>query len=221
MLFSGLEPHNAVRAREIRVEDGCTHFVATCAGEEIPVTLPAIGLHHVRNALAALACAHTLGVPPADAAAALRTYAGVTHRQETLRFPQMGITVIDDSYNASPDSMRAAITALAMTPCDGRKVAVLGDMWELGEESPAYHREVGETLGKSDADILVTVGELSRHTAEGALSVNPSLPVVATADWQEAFAWLEENRREGDLILLKASNGMRLFEIAECWKKRR
>ena len=131
----------------------------------------------------------------------------------------MGITVIDDSYNASPDSMRAAITALQMTQTQGRKVAVLADMFELGTETLRHHYGVGQVLGASDADLLLTVGPLAVEIAKGAAEKNPELQIVSVEDRFQAAQWLEENYRQGDLILFKGSNGMKLFEIVEKWKQ--
>lgn len=220
-VYYGLEEGSNYRACEIHAGEKGTAFTLVCEKGRVPVELGLTGLHHVRNALAALAAADLLGVDLEAAARALGEFAGVAHRQEKIEFPQMGLTVIDDSYNASPDSMRAAIDTLRMTEAAGRKVAVLADMWELGSETRRYHREVGEYLGKTDVSVLVTVGELAREIAAGALSVKQELTWVGLADYLEAGSWLDDHREEGDLILLKGSNGMKLFEITEQWKKRR
>lgn len=218
-VYYGLHEDNDYRGSEIQVKDGRTEFILRYPGGELTVTLPVIGIHHVRNGLAALACAHILGISMEAAAGALSHFGGVAHRQERIEFPALGITVIDDSYNASPDSMRAAITTLQMTERKGRKLAVLADMWELGPETRRYHYEVGQMLGASDAQVLVTVGELAREIARGAQEKNPELQAVSFMDRFEAAKWLEENREAGDLILFKGSNGMKLFEIVEQWRK--
>ncbi len=218
-VYYGLEPHNDYRAEEIRVENGRTQFTMHCAKGAYPVALPVIGMHHVQNALAALACADVLGMSLEDAAAALLHFGGVAHRQEWIDLPAMGISVIDDSYNASPDSMRAAITALKMTETQGRKIAVLADMWELGPETLRHHYDVGQAVGASDARILVTVGPLSVEIAKGAAQRNPDLQIVSVEDRFQAAQWLEAHYQAGDLILFKGSNGMKLFEIIEKWKQ--
>ena len=217
-LYYGLKSHNDYRAENIRVEEGKTLFTFCCAKGQYPVALPVIGMHHVQNALAALACADALGMSLTDAASALIGFGGVAHRQEWITLPAMGITVIDDSYNASPDSMRAAITALQMTPAQGRKVAVLADMFELGPETLRHHYDVGQTVGSCDADILVTVGPLAVEMAKGAAEKNAALQIISVEDRFQAAQWLEENYQAGDLILFKGSNGMKLFEIVEKWK---
>lgn len=218
-VYYGLEAGNEYRAGNVEVRNGETCFDLLCHGETVPVALPVIGIHHVRNALAALACADVLGIPLSEAAGALADFSGVAHRQEILKFAPWGITVIDDSYNASPDSMRAALTTLQLMETEGRKIAVLADMWELGPETGKYHFQVGQAAGETDLDVLLTVGELAKEIRAGALAANPKLQVLSYEDRAEAAKWLEENRREGDLILLKGSNGMKLFEIVEEWKK--
>ncbi len=220
-VYYGLEEGNDYRAQEIRAGAKGTAFTLVCAKGRVPVELRLTGLHHVKNALAALAVADLLGVDLQAAARSLGEFAGVVHRQEKIEFPLMGVTVIDDSYNASPDSMRAAIDALRMTETRGRKVAVLADMWELGPQTRRYHYEVGEYLGSTDVSVLVTVGKLAREIGAGALAVKPTLSWTALSDYREAAQWLDEHRSEGDLILLKGSNGMKLFEITQQWKKRR
>jgi UDP-N-acetylmuramoyl-tripeptide--D-alanyl-D-alanine ligase len=92
-------------------------------------------------------------------------------------------------------------------------------MFELGPNTKAYHFQVGEKAGRMAPDLLITVGELAREIRAGALSVNPDLPVMSFADRFQMGEWLEKNRKPGDLILFKGSNGMKLFEIVENWKK--
>lgn len=216
--YFGLGAQNDYRAKEVRAEAGRTLFTLCYPGGKEEVSLPAVGLHHVRNALAALSCADLLGVSVKAAAAALAKHQGVAHRQEWIRLPELGISVIDDSYNASPDSMRAAFTALQMAGHDGRKLAVLADMWELGPQTSRFHYEVGQALGATDVSVLITVGELAREIARGAKEVKPGLEVHSFDDRFAAGRFLEGKRQPGDLILFKGSNGMRLFDIVEGWK---
>ncbi len=220
----GLEPHNDIRAEDIRTESEDPYgqaqesFTAVLPdGERVPVKIPVTGEHYVRNALAALACAWVLDVPVRDAALALSAYRNVSHRQERLSFPDRGITVIDDSYNASPDSMKASISAFMQMPARGKHIAVLADMWELGSETSRYHREVGRFAGSSGIDVLLTVGKLAEDIAKGAREAAPGLTVESAADQDEARIWLEDNCSDGDMILLKGSNGMRLYDITAAW----
>jgi UDP-N-acetylmuramoyl-tripeptide--D-alanyl-D-alanine ligase len=124
------------------------------------VRLQVPGLHNVRNALAAAACTYVLGIAPTDVSAGLARYAGTKGRLR--RIPaRAGATLIDDTYNANPDSVKAAIAVLAAA--SGKRVLVLGDMGELGEEGPALHRETGEQARRVAIDHLLTLGELSEH----------------------------------------------------------
>jgi UDP-N-acetylmuramoyl-tripeptide--D-alanyl-D-alanine ligase len=135
--------------------------VRTPAGEA-RATLAIPGLHNVRNALAAAACAHAAGVPPETIGrglAAFRPYAGRTQAKRTTH----GATLIDDSYNANPDSVRAAIDVLA--GCPRPTVLVLGDMGEVGDAGPAYHREVGAYARERGIGALYALGEASREAA--------------------------------------------------------
>jgi UDP-N-acetylmuramoyl-tripeptide--D-alanyl-D-alanine ligase len=121
------------------------------------------GLHNVRNALAAAAVAYALDITPDKAAAGLASYSGTKgrlQRKTALR----GAILIDDTYNANPDSVRAAIAVLAAAP--GKRVLVLGDMGELGDQGPAMHAEVGEQARHADIDYLLTLGELSEAAAQ-------------------------------------------------------
>jgi UDP-N-acetylmuramoyl-tripeptide--D-alanyl-D-alanine ligase len=217
--YYGLQEENDYRAVKIEGKEGKTCFQLIYHGGTVPVVLPVIGLHHVRNALAALACADVMGLSVEIAAKALSGFSGVAHRQEILTLDSLGITVVDDSYNASPESMEAALTTLKLMEAKGRKIAVLADMFELGPNTKAYHFQVGEKAGRMAPDLLITVGELAREIRAGALSVNPDLPVMSFADRFQMGEWLEKNRKPGDLILFKGSNGMKLFEIVENWKK--
>lgn len=219
-LYYGTGKQNDYRAEQVRVEGGRTFFTLLYEGGETEVALPVVGLHHVKNALAALACADLLGVPMEKAAEALAHFAGVAHRQERVFLPSQEISVIDDSYNASPDSMRAAFTTFAMTENAGRKLAVLADMWELGPQTEQHHYEVGQALGATDVSVLITVGTLAKKIAQGAKEVKPDLLVHSFDDRFEAERFLTKNRQPGDLILFKGSNGMKLFEIVEEWRRR-
>jgi len=129
---------------------------------EYVVRLQVPGLHNVRNALAAAACAHAVGIAPAEIAAGLGRYTGTKGRLQHLT-ARGGATLIDDTYNANPDSVKAAIAVLAAAP--GKRVLVLGDMGELGQEGAALHAETGEQARRAGIDQLLTLGELSEAAA--------------------------------------------------------
>jgi UDP-N-acetylmuramoyl-tripeptide--D-alanyl-D-alanine ligase len=174
------------------------------AGVEITLEPAFRQQHNLRNLLAAVAVARTLGVTP---------HGSVEVRFSELRGDRLaigdGVVLINDCYNANPMSMRAAIDDLAETAL-ARRVAVLGDMLELGPEAARFHRELGEHAGARGVDVLVTVGPLGAEIA-GAFA-GEAHPV---ADAPAAAALLEGLLREGDTVLVKGSRGVGLERVAE------
>jgi UDP-N-acetylmuramoyl-tripeptide--D-alanyl-D-alanine ligase len=130
---------------------------------EAQATLAIPGLHNVRNALAAAACAHAAGIEPAVIAAGLSAFRPYTGRLQ-VKQARGGLTVIDDSYNANPDSVRAAIDVLAA--CPGPTVLVLGDMGEVGPQGPAFHREIGAYARSRGITRLLALGDAAAHAVE-------------------------------------------------------
>ncbi|CAA9307137.1 MAG: UDP-N-acetylmuramoyl-tripeptide--D-alanyl-D-alanine ligase [uncultured Chloroflexi bacterium] len=178
-------------------------------GDRWPVLLPLVGRHFVSCALAAAAAAFEEGCTGEQVAAGLgRPLSG--RRLEPLALPS-GVTLLDDTYNASPAAMRAALDVLAET--HGRRIAVLGDMFEMGAAGPRLHREVGEYVPQR-ADLLVAVGELSRHLAAAALDGGVETGAAVWLETPEAAAeWLAARLRPGDFVLVKGSRGMRMDRI--------
>src|SRR5204863_4325754 len=131
---------------------------------EAPATLAIPGLHNVRNALAAAACAHAAGIDIRSIAAGLTAFRPYTGRLQ-VKQAKSGITVIDDSYNANPDSVRAAIDVLAS--CPAPTALVLGDMGEVGPRGPEFHREIGAYARAKGVSRLLALGEASAHAVEG------------------------------------------------------
>ena len=211
--FYGMSPDCDYRAEDIRNGDGHVSFTF-CAGELcIPVVLGTMGEHNVRNALVALGVAHQMGVDLEAAAEKLREF----HGQRLKFVPCDRCTVIDDTYNASPDSMRASIHVLSsMENVKGRRVAALSDMLELGEDEKEYHYEVGKYIASQNIDELVVFGELSRELLRGAADGKPgALRLTQVEDRDAMTAYLLETLQPEDVVLLKASNGMKLSEVAK------
>ena len=203
----GLGPTCDWRAYGLNEADKGTFF--TClspAGEKTEVFVPAAGEHNVRNALAAMAVARYLGVPAEDAVRAISAYKAPAMRQQVVEAG--GLLIIDDSYNASPDSMRSAIDVLATRPVTGKRAAVLADMLELGDFSQQGHYEVGSYARERGVELLVAVGPLAKGIAAG---YGPEAHLFATNE--EATAFLQETLRPGDAVLVKGSRGMRTDEI--------
>ncbi|NUU25573.1 MAG: UDP-N-acetylmuramoyl-tripeptide--D-alanyl-D-alanine ligase, partial [Streptomycetaceae bacterium] len=171
------------------------------------ISLPLIGAHQALNASAAVAAALAAGVPLAPSTAALASATLSPWRLESRGLAR-GATLLNDSYNANPDSTRAALDALAAIE-GGRRIAVLGAMLELGDDaSEAEHRGVG-MYAAARADVVAAVGEVARPIADGA-----GEGALVFADNDTAVHWLRDHLTAGDVVLVKASRGARLDEVA-------
>ena len=187
--------------------DGTSFDFVIKGGETYPVRLSVLGDHNVKNALAALGICHQSGVDVEAAAAALTSFHG--QRQKIVKYN--GYTLIEDAYNASPDSMKAALKVLASM--EGRKIAVLADMLELGAKEKEYHEEVGRYLGETGIDELYCVGPLSECIMAGVEETNPACTMQHFANNDDMAAFLEGHLTAGDNVLIKGSNGMKLSEV--------
>lgn len=210
-VFYGTAPWCDFRAEGITVQKETTAFrCITPRGESVNVTLPVLGMHHVLDALAGVAVAERLGVPLDMAAAALMDYRPLAMRQQIYHVSE--ITVIDDSYNSSPDATKSSMSVLSMFQA-GRRVAVLADMLELGDYSQQAHFEVGVCAAENGVDILLTVGPEAKAVAEGARSVRPEIHCGVFDNNQQAVAELKSILSPGDTVLVKGSRGMHTDEI--------
>ena len=208
-VFYGQGSENAYRAENVRVEGGLTRFTAVTPRETLEMTLAIPGLHNVMNALAALAAADACGVDRKAAAEALAGFQGFARRLQILK--KGDYTYVDDTYNASPDSMKAALQVLSTTETAGKRIAVLADMLELGPDSPKFHYEVGVYGTTQKVDHVFLIGELAANI--GRAYDEKQIPVTYCADNQDAIARVDAYRSAGDVILLKGSNGMHLGEV--------
>ena len=185
--------------------------------ESAPVTLRLVGEHHVSNALAAAAVALQVGVSVADVAARLSAADALSpHRMHVVDRAD-GVTVIDDSYNANPDSVRAALKSLAtIAGRDRRSVAVLGEMLELGPGGRAAHESIGLMIVRLNIALTVVVGAGAHAIADGAVREGSWGDEVAFADDIEAAQeYLETELRPGDVVLVKASYGAGLWRLGD------
>ena len=185
------------------------HMITPAMDREVKV--PALGAHMIYPCLIAAAVGEHLGLTPDEVEEGLMRFVPTRMRMNVLR-TKSGVTILDDTYNANPQSMRAAISVLA----DGNsewKIAVLGDMFELGSFAAPLHTSVGEYLGKVGINCLVAVGELAKYIAEGARESGVS-HVYHCADKREAKKLLPEVVKPGCTVLVKASRGMVMEEIS-------
>lgn len=217
VLTFGLGSDADVRASEVRSRgvEG-TEFVITAPWGQRQVRSGTPGRHLVPHALAAAAVAHRFGLPLDEVAAGLASGSRAEHRMAILEAVS-GATLIDDTYNASPVSVRGALEFLAETPVatGRRRLAVLGDMLELGPDEERLHREVGEMVARQ-VDGLLAVGERARWIAEGARSGGLSR-VVTADDLDQALLVLDRELAPGvgDLLLVKGSRGIELDRLVD------
>ena len=192
---------------------GRYRFAVSTKEGVIEVKMPVLGYHNVYNALAAAAAAVGMGVELGDIRSGLEEFSPPSMRMQLMRY-KAGYAVLDDTYNASPASMFAALKTLQALTGYERKIAVLGDMLELGDYAAKAHRDVGSAVVANEIEMLVTVGALGEEIAQGAR--NAGLPVDSIqsyADCVEAGGKLRSQVGRGDVILVKGSRAMKMEEI--------
>ncbi len=204
-IFYGLGSENDVKAENIQsLGVGGSSFTAVYKTGRYPLTVRVPGVHQVQNALAAVAIGLEFGMSPSRIRDGLENAVMSPMRLEIRR--KGGLTLINDAYNASPKSMQAALDLLATTQGD-RRIAVLGDMLEMGSYGPQAHREVGKYASEK-ADLLVAVGELGIEIVRGWNETGTSKRASWFAGKEEAQEHLKNLLRRGDVCLVKASRGM-------------
>lgn len=214
VIFFGLEPGADIRAENIRPEGGGSAFDAVIGGERYKYILPVPGRHNVINALAAVGVGMEMGLTYGAIARGLASVVLTGMRLEVINAG--GIKIINDSYNASPASTRAALQTLVDLAGAGRRIAVLGNMLELGPRALEGHREVGETAAGLKLDFLVTVGDLAASVRDGAVGAGlPPERAVHCGDNGGAMEILEQLLAPGDSVLVKGSRGMKMEQIVQ------
>lgn len=211
-IYYGTGENSDYRAEDIRIEEGYPAFTAVYQEERIPVRLQVMGRHNVLNAMVSLAVARECGIPMEEAAEKLGQFTGFQNRQQIYHKDQ--ITVIDDTYNASPVSMKAGLEVLGSMTGGKRKIAVLADMKELGPESPSFHYEIGTYIAKHPVDEVVVLGELAKEIARAVREQAPDIAVMEFMEREELAEWLKAELHAGDMVLFKGSNSMQLGKVA-------
>lgn len=214
----GIESPADVTASEIRFENfGNTRFILTTPRGDAAVEFPLNGRHNIMNALAAASVGHVFGMEPAAIATSLGDVAPPPQRGEILRFAK-GFTVINDSYNSNP----TALVSMVQTLVDGsaraaRRIVVAGEMLELGENAHAIHRQTGETIASLGIDRLIGVRGLAEDLVRGAETVGSSdgFSVEFAPDSDSAAEMVASEIREGDVVLVKGSRGVRTEKVVE------
>ena len=209
ILTFGINKKADIQGSNVLIQNHRTTFEVESGNFSREFSIPMVGIHNVYDALAAIAVGFALNISAERIAEGLQNLSPTKMRLEIIE--RHGFRIINDTYNASPLSMRAAIETTAEIS-RSRKVAVLGDMLELGKIAPNAHRQIGECLGANDFEIVITCGELADYIAEGARGAG--VPFVATTkSHEEALEILKSVLDVGDTILVKGSRGMRMERI--------
>ena len=214
-LCFALEPQQdaVVYAQSMQWLDDHWQVQAHTPAGDVAFDLQVAGRHNVKNALAAVACALAAGVEPQHIAAGLSAFAPVQGRSRAMRMVWQGkpISLVDDSYNANPDSVRAAIDLLRELPAP--RVLVLGDMGEVGEQGVTFHQEVGQYAASQGIEHLLTLGALARHSA----SQHPAAAHAGDAaqDWAQAWQALQQLLPVAGSVLVKGSRFMGMDRIVQ------
>lgn len=212
-IYYGTGENCDYRAEDVHPEEGFPAFTAVFDKERVPVRLSVMGTHNVLNAMAALAVASQSGIPMEKAAKRLSEFTGFKNRQQI--YHRGNLTIIDDTYNASPVSMKAGLEVLNSISKAKRRIAVLADMKELGEDAPLFHYEIGEYIAEHPVDQVAVLGELAREIARAVREKAPGIKVEEFMEQGPLTAYLKEELKDGDCVLFKGSNTMRLGQVAE------
>lgn len=200
------------RAENIRVAGMNTIFTLINKNKTEEIEIPTLGEHNVKNALAAFAVARSCGLSADEIKAGLSTYKNAPMRQQIYKLDTC--TLIDDSYNASPDAMRVSLDVLKSIEAS-KRIAVLANMLELGDYAESEHFSVGEHLGEIGIDCVICIGSLAENIARGAKTKNPHVVAECFADNKSALAYLKTQMTDGCAILVKGSRSMHTEEISQ------
>ena len=213
----GTQPAADVRAENIQPKGAeGSEFDVVIRGVREHAALPLVGAHNVLNALAAVAVGVERGLKPAEAVGALATLAPADKRGQVLRVGN--ITVINDCYNSNPAALNAMVDAVAAMPAQ-RRIVVAGEMLELGPAGEEMHRATGKHVAEKEIDVLLGIRGLAQAMVDGARQAGTRAEFMASPE--EAGKWLAREARDGDIVLLKASRGVKLEKALETWKARR
>lgn len=207
----GANQDNDLFPSHTRMDAAGTHF-SIDRFEGVSFYIPLLGFHNVVNALAAIAVGIHFGIPAAKIAQGLRTSTMTSMRIELLKAPS-GLTILNDAYNASPTSMKAALSLLDELEGYNRKIVVLGDMLELGEQEEQFHREIGRMLNPQTIERVYVYGSLAHHIAEEASKHYPAGRVQSFDDKNRLAQAIASYVAPDDVVLVKGSRGMKLEQV--------
>ena len=218
LLLYGNTEAATIRASDIMATPEETHFDLIFPGETVPVRMNIPGAFMVSNALAAAAVGYHLDIDPRQVKTALETVVPVQGRMNILTTGNR-LNIMDDTYNANPGSMAAAFNTLKTLRRERRGIAVLGDMFELGEHAPALHRQVGALAAQSGIDLLFATGEHAGSVAQGARAAGLSSERIYTGTKEQIAQAVIERLRPLDWVLIKGSRGMAMEHVVASIRK--
>lgn len=206
------------RAENIHIEDGKNCFTLVYPEGREDIVIQQLGLHNVQNALVAMAVAKHFGIEPSVSKKGLESYAGVAMRQQ-INHLNKGIKVIDDTYNASPASVKSGLDVLMQLDNPGRKIAVLADILELGDGSYKIHYDLGTEVAKTGIQMVITIGREMKALAKAIVDSGIGIAVCSFECNEEASRWLIDNLSDGDAVLAKGSRGMHVEEVVKALRE--
>ena len=209
----GIENQSEINAKDIEMNENSSKFTVDINNKKVEIEVPVGGEHFIYNALCATEVGKVLGLTEEQIKKGIKEFE-LTKKRMDIRTLQNGAILINDSYNASYESMSASINYLE-NHNGTRKIAVLGDMFELGEYSKELHEKVGETVAQKNIDILICSGEESKNIIKKVNEKNPKIKTILLNNNEEILKKLQEILKEGDVVLVKASNGMKFYEICQ------
>ena len=214
----GIKNDSDAKAENLQLNANDSKFICKYKDEEIKIEVPVSGEHYVLNALCGFTFGKIFGLSNEQIKNGISSFKLTAKRMEVLKLKN-NVTLINDSYNASYESMKASIVSLKNMN-GKRKIAVLGDMFELGSFSEKLHRDVGIEVYNNNIDKLYLIGENAKYILEEAINLGYKKEnVFYCKDRKELTEKLKISLQEGDVILIKASNGMKLFEVVEALSK--
>ena len=208
----GIENSSEFMGKEIHSLEESSEFIAVTNEENTKIKVPIGGIHFVYNALCAMAVGKLLNIHTKQIQDGIEQFELTKKRMDIKKF-ENGVTIINDSYNASYESMKASIEFLA-NHTGTRKIAVLGDMFELGEYAEELHKKVGKEIIKNNIDILICAGEKSKYIIEE-VEKNSNIKAYFMNNNEQIVEKLTQELKNGDVVLIKASNGMKFYEICQ------
>lgn len=209
----GIENESEIMAENIQIDENDSKFICNIDGESVEINVPVGGIHFIYNALCGVIVGKLLNLDSKQIKDGIETFK-LTQKRMDIKKLKNDVIIINDSYNASFESMQASLKYLSGLKNE-RKIAVLGDMFELGEYSKELHQKVGEEVTKNNIDMLICTGKNAKYIVEIAKKSMDNNNIYYFETKEEIVQFIKNSCKKGDAILIKASNGMKFFQIAE------